>query len=56
MLRHSLARHVHVLAQCRKRLAIVCMKLIEQAPPASVCQCFKYLVRVAVVNEGGHGW
>jgi hypothetical protein len=46
---HSLPGHVHVLAQCRKRLAVVGMQLVQQAPSPGVGQCLEYFVDVQVV-------
>jgi len=46
MLGHGLPRHVHVLAECRDRLAVLAMQLVEKAPAGRVGQCLEYLVDV----------
>lgn len=45
----GLAGHVHVLAQCRERLAVVGVQLVQQAPSPGVSQCLEYFVDVQVV-------
>lgn len=46
MLRHGLARHVHMLTQCRKRLAILPVQEVKQMPAARVSQRFENFVDV----------
>ena len=46
MLRHRLARHGHVLAQGRERLATLTMQLVEQAPAGRVGQGLEDFVDV----------
>ena len=46
VLRDGLARHVHVLAERRERLAVVLVQLVEQAPAGRVSQRLEDLVDV----------
>ena len=48
VLRHGLARHVHVLAQRGQRLAVIPMQLVEQTPARRIGQGFEDFVEIAL--------